>query len=67
MLLGRSIMVVPRTVAKEGFVDVDKEDYKDEKDEYFKSKQESQLRVIKDKWIDGYQVRSHSFPRTNNI
>ncbi|KAL4889859.1 hypothetical protein BDV59DRAFT_195368 [Aspergillus ambiguus] len=52
---GRSLMITPRTVAKEGFVDVDKEDYSDPKDEYFIKKQATQLRIIEDKWLDDYK------------
>ncbi|KAJ5951067.1 Short-chain dehydrogenase/reductase SDR [Penicillium vulpinum] len=52
---GRSLMITPRTVAKEGFVDVDKEDYSDPKDEYFAKKQASQLVIIEDKWLDDYK------------
>lgn len=48
-------MIVPRRIAKEGFMDVDKDDYKE--DGYFKKLQESQLVIIKDKWLDGYKVR----------
>lgn len=50
-------MITPRTTAKEGFKDVDKEDYSDPKDEYFMKKQASQLVIIEDKWLDDYKVR----------
>jgi hypothetical protein len=51
-------MITPRSVAKEGFVDIDREDYKNVKeDEYLKKVQESQLVIIEDKWLDDYKVR----------
>jgi hypothetical protein len=51
-------MITPRTVAKEGFVDADREDYKDVKeDEYLKQVQGTQLVTIEDKWLDDYKVR----------
>lgn len=46
---GRSLMIVPRSVAEEGFMDVDKDDVTD--DEYFARTQETQLRLIKDQWL----------------
>jgi hypothetical protein len=54
---GRSLMITPRSIAKEGFMDVDREDYSDPKDEYFAKKQASQLVIIEDKWLDDYKVR----------
>ncbi|OQE30796.1 hypothetical protein PENFLA_c002G05075 [Penicillium flavigenum] len=54
---GRSLMITPRSFAKEGFVDVNKEDYSDPKDEYFAKKQASQLVIIEDKWLDDYKRR----------
>ncbi|OJJ62618.1 hypothetical protein ASPSYDRAFT_196420 [Aspergillus sydowii CBS 593.65] len=54
---GRSLMITPRTKSEQGFVDVDKEDYSDPRDEYFIKKQETQLRIIEDKWRDDYKVR----------
>jgi hypothetical protein len=46
-------MITPRSYAKEGFVDIDREDYKDtQEDNYLKLTQESQLTVIKDQWLD---------------
>jgi hypothetical protein len=50
-------MITPRTKAKQGFVDVDKEDYSEPKEEYFIKKQATQLRIIEDKWLDDYKVR----------
>ena len=53
-------MITPRSVAKEGFVDIDREDYKDTpEDEYLKKVQASQLVIIKDKWLDDYKVRKY--------
>jgi hypothetical protein len=58
VLKGRSLMITPRTIAKQGFVDIDREDYKDTpEDEYLKKVQASQLVIIKDKWLDDYKVR----------
>lgn len=54
---GRSLMITPRSFAKEGFVDVNKEDYSNPKDEYFAKNQASQLVIIEDKWLDDYKVR----------
>ncbi|WAO97388.1 Hypothetical protein NCS54_01511500 [Fusarium falciforme] len=54
---GRSLMITPRSIAKQGFMDVDREDYKDiPEDDYFKKVQASQLFIIKDKWLDDYKV-----------
>lgn len=50
-------MITPRNKAEQGFVDVDKEDYSDPKDNYFMKKQATQLRIIEDKWLDNYKVR----------
>lgn len=51
-------MITPRSLAKEGFLDVDREDYKDNPaDLYLKKVQESQLVIIEDKWKDDYKVR----------
>ncbi|KAJ9652505.1 hypothetical protein H2198_008253 [Neophaeococcomyces mojaviensis] len=52
---GRSLMITPRTVCEQGFLDVDREDYNDPKDQYFAEKQVSQLNVIQDKWLDNYK------------
>lgn len=56
---GRSLMITPRSTAKEGFMDVDKEDYSDPKDQYFSKKQASQLVIIEDRWLDDYKVRTY--------
>ncbi|KAL6364178.1 hypothetical protein LRP88_02094 [Fusarium phalaenopsidis] len=54
----RSLMITPRSIAKQGFMDVDREDYKDiPGDEYFKKVQASQLFIIKDKWLDDYKAK----------
>ena len=51
-------MIVPRSTAKEGFMDVDRDDYQDtEVDAYMKATQLSQLATIEDKWLDDYKVR----------
>ncbi|KAJ6024173.1 hypothetical protein N7540_004970 [Penicillium herquei] len=49
---GHSLMVTPRTVAKEGFKDVDMDDHVD--DGYFKRNQEIQLNIIDEKWEPGW-------------
>jgi NAD(P)-dependent dehydrogenase (short-subunit alcohol dehydrogenase family) len=57
-ITGRSLMITPRSIAKEGFVDIDREDYKDTpEDEYLKKVQASQLVIIEDKWLDSFKVR----------
>lgn len=48
-------MIVPRSIAQEGFVDAGKDDHKD--DPYFEKTQETQLIVIEDQWKDDYKVR----------
>jgi hypothetical protein len=48
-------MIVPRSQAKQGFMDVDQDDYTEEG--YFKKTQETQLVIIEDQWVDGYKVR----------
>jgi hypothetical protein len=53
-------MITPRSTCAQGFMDADREDYNDPKDQYFADKQASQLRVIQDKWIDGYKVKLSS-------
>ncbi|KXT02316.1 hypothetical protein AC578_208 [Pseudocercospora eumusae] len=54
---GRSIMVVPRAVAQQGYMDVDLDDF--DQDGYFKDIQEVQLRIIKDQWLDGEALRKY--------
>jgi hypothetical protein len=49
---GRSLMITPRSKVKEGFMDIDMEDYVDERDEYLIKKQATQLRIIQDQWRD---------------
>jgi hypothetical protein len=51
-------MITPRSVAKEGFIDSDREDYRDTKeDAYLAQTQAIQLVTIEDKWLDDYKVR----------
>ncbi|KAK1464724.1 AdhA [Colletotrichum melonis] len=55
---GRSLMITPRTVAKEGYMDIDRDDYKDvPEDRYLDKVQKAQLVIIEDKWRDDYKVR----------
>ncbi len=51
-------MICPRSLAKEGFMDINREDYLDtEEDAYLKKTQLTQLRIIEDQWRDDYKVR----------
>lgn len=51
-------MITPRSIAEQGFLDVDRDDYQDnEQDAYMKRTQISQLSTIQDKWLDDYKVR----------
>lgn len=53
-------MIVPRSIAKQGYMDIDREDYKDApEDEYLRRTQETQLVIIEDKWRDNYKVRTY--------
>ncbi|KAK3311941.1 hypothetical protein B0H66DRAFT_644759 [Apodospora peruviana] len=53
---GRSFMITPRSHIKEGFIDSDREDYKDtEEDAMLKKTQITQLATIEDKWLDDYK------------
>ncbi|TDZ14661.1 5'-hydroxyaverantin dehydrogenase [Colletotrichum orbiculare MAFF 240422] len=62
---GRSLMITPRTIAKEGFMDIDRDDYKDvAEDKYFKKLQEAQLVIIEDEWRDNYKVRARLYQRS---
>ncbi|GAB1737379.1 hypothetical protein NU219Hw_g1525t1 [Hortaea werneckii] len=55
---GRSFMITPRSIAKEGFIDSDREDYQSEgSDQYLAKLQASQLVVIDDKWLDDHPTR----------
>jgi len=56
---GRLFAIVPRAHVKEGYVDVDREDFKEGKaeDDYFRETQALQLRIIEDKWLDNEGVR----------
>lgn len=49
---GHSLMITPRSVAKEGFMDVGSDDHVDEG--YMKRTQEVQLKIIEDKWEPGW-------------
>ena len=46
-------MIVPRAVAKEGYMDIDDDDHSDTKRQYFHKDQIIQLNIIKDKWVYG--------------
>lgn len=48
-------MIVPRSQVKEGFMDIDKDDFT--KDGYFKRMQEIQLKIIKDSWVSGKEAQ----------
>lgn len=55
-LNGQSLMITPRSIVKEGFMDIDRDDYKDTpEDTYLRGVQQSQLVVIKDKWLDNQE------------
>lgn len=57
-LLGHSLMITPQTIARGGFMDVDRDDYKEtEENAYFKKIQASQLAIIEDKWRNDFKVR----------
>lgn len=48
ILSGHTLMIVPPSMSEIGFMDVDKDDITD--DEYFVRTQETQLRIITDRW-----------------
>lgn len=51
-------MITPRSITKEGWRDIDREDYRDTpEDEILRKNQTTQLRIIEDQWRDDYQVR----------
>ncbi|KAM7212131.1 hypothetical protein V8F06_012494 [Rhypophila decipiens] len=55
---GRSFMITPRSFCKQGFIDSDREDYRDTpEDAMLKHTQEVQLVTIEDQWLDDYKVR----------
>lgn len=56
---GKSLMFVPLGIAKEGYMDIDKDDYTeaDGHDGYFKRTQDTQLAIIEDKWLDDFEIR----------
>lgn len=45
-------MIVPPSVSEIGYRDVDKDDIVD--DEYFMNNQARQLRIIEDRWVEGW-------------
>lgn len=51
-MIGHSLMITPRSVAREGFMDVGKDDHIEEG--YFKHTQDVQLRIIEDQWVPGW-------------
>lgn len=52
-------MITPRSKNKEGFEDVDREDYEANRDgdPFMIKTQATQLRIIEDQWRDDYKVR----------
>ena len=51
-------MITPRSIAKEGWKDIDRDDYEaDGEDAYLRKTQETQLKIIEDRWRDDYKVR----------
>lgn len=51
-------MITPRSIAEQGFVDSDREDYSPTgPDEYLAKLQASQLVVIDDRWLDNHPTR----------
>ncbi|KAL4904784.1 hypothetical protein BDW74DRAFT_178359 [Aspergillus multicolor] len=54
---GHSFMITPRSVAKEGSKDADMDDYdgkEGERYEHLRRTQEVQLRIIEDRWVEGW-------------
>ncbi|KAH8169098.1 short chain dehydrogenase domain-containing protein [Sarocladium implicatum] len=52
---GHSLMITPRSLSESGYMDVDREDYRDvPEDAWFNKLQATQLRNIKDEWRDEY-------------
>ncbi|KAL4951356.1 hypothetical protein BDW69DRAFT_201507 [Aspergillus filifer] len=52
---GHSLMITPRSVAKEGFKGVGMDDFDgSEENGYFKRTQEVQLKIIEDRWLEGW-------------
>ncbi|KAF3032649.1 hypothetical protein E8E12_002683 [Didymella heteroderae] len=64
---GRSLMITPRSVAKEGYMDIDKDDYSENDGHggYLKRTQDTQLVIIEDKWRDDYKVRVYKEEEKN--
>lgn len=65
--VGRSLMITPRSKAKEGYMDIDKDDYteNDGHGGYLKRTQDTQLVIIEDKWLDDYKVRVYKEDDSN--
>ncbi|KAL1599345.1 hypothetical protein SLS59_006362 [Nothophoma quercina] len=65
---GRSLMITPRSVAKEGYVDIDKDDYSENDGHggYFKRTQDTQLVIIEDKWRDDFKVRVYKEDKSSS-
>lgn len=61
-------MITPRSVAKEGYVDIDKDDYSenDGHSGYFKRTQDTQLVIIEDKWRDDFKVRVYKEDKSSS-
>lgn len=52
---GHSLMITPRSLSKQGYMDVNREDFQDvPEDAWFKKLQATQLRNIQDQWLDDY-------------
>ncbi|KAF2792849.1 NAD(P)-binding protein [Melanomma pulvis-pyrius CBS 109.77] len=66
---GKSLMIVPRSIAKEGYMDIDKDDYTEEDGHkgYFKRTQDTQLVIIEDKWLDDYKAQGRRGNAKSNI
>lgn len=47
---GHSILIVPRSIAKEGYIDAELDDFTEQG--YMKSLQELQLRIVRNQWGD---------------
>jgi len=49
VMVGHSLLIVPRSVAKEGYLDPGLDDFTEEG--YMKAMQDLQLKVIQDRWV----------------
>ncbi|GIZ43154.1 hypothetical protein CKM354_000639200 [Cercospora kikuchii] len=54
---GHSLMIVPRSLAPQGFMDTGLEDFTEEG--FMKATQVSQLNVIKDRWLEGAEIQPY--------